>query len=142
MAYWLFKSEPDTFGWADLVARGAQGEEWNGVRNYQARNNMRQMQLGERGFFYHSRMGLEIVGVVEVSAECHPDSTAGDLRWECVDLRAVQPMPRAVPLAEIKAQPELANMALVRSPRLSVQPVSAEEWAMLCRMGGLPRGDL
>ena len=138
MAYWLFKSEPDAFGWADLVARGAQGEEWNGVRNYQARNNMRQMQLGERGFFYHSRQGLEIVGVVEVCALCHPDSTADDLRWECVDLRALQPLPRPVPLAQIKAQPALADMALVRNPRLSVQPVSPEEWALLCRMGGLP----
>lgn len=138
MAYWLFKSEPDAFAWADLVARGAQGEEWNGVRNYQARNNMRQMQLGERGFFYHSRQGLEIVGVVEVCALCHPDSTGDDLRWECVDLRALQPLPRPVPLAEIKAQPALADMALVRNPRLSVQPVSPEEWALLCRMGGLP----
>ena len=138
MAYWLFKSEPDAFAWADLVARGAQGEEWNGVRNYQARNNMRQMQLGERGFFYHSRQGLEIVGVVEVCALCHPDSTTDDLRWECVDLRALQPLPRPVPLAQIKAQPALADMALVRNPRLSVQPVSPEEWALLCRMGGVP----
>jgi len=88
MAHWLFKSEPDVFGWDALVAKGDAGEEWDGVRNYQARNNMRAMALGDTGFFYHSRSGLEIVGIVEVCALAHPDSTTDDARWECVDIRA------------------------------------------------------
>ena len=137
MAYWLMKSEPDVFGWDDLVARGEKGEEWDGVRNYQARNNMRAMALGDLVFFYHSNIGLEIVGIAEVSALAHPDSTTDDPRWECVDIRAVMPLPRAVTLKEVKARPELAEMALVTSMRLSVQPVRAAEWALVCKMGGL-----
>ncbi len=137
MAFWLMKSEPDVFGWDDLVAKGEKGEEWDGVRNYQARNNMRAMQLGDRVFFYHSNVGLEIVGIAEVCALAHPDSTTDDPRWECVDIRAVKPLPRAVTLKEIKATPELAGMSLVTSMRLSVQPVTEAEWALVCKMGGL-----
>ncbi|MCA0206060.1 MAG: EVE domain-containing protein [Proteobacteria bacterium] len=137
MAYWLMKSEPDVFSWDDLVAMGAKGEEWNGVRNYLARNNMRAMQLGEKVFFYHSNIGLEIVGIAEVCALSHPDSTTEDPRWDCVDIRAVQKLPRPVTLKEVKATPELAEMSLVTSMRLSVQPVTEAEWDLVCRMGGL-----
>ena len=138
MAYWLFKSEPETWSWADQLARGAAGEQWDGVRNYQARNNMRAMRLGDLGFFYHSVNEKRIVGVVEVCRESHPDTTTDDPRWDCVDIRAVAPLPRPVTLAEIRAEPALAGFALVRQSRLSVVPVSAEEWAILCRMGGYP----
>jgi predicted RNA-binding protein with PUA-like domain len=136
MAYWLFKSEPDVWGWDAQVAKGAEGEQWDGVRNYQARNNMRAMRLGEKGFFYHSRSGLEIVGIVEICAEAHPDSTTDDLRWECVDVKAVRPFEKAVTLEAIKAEPRLAEMVLVNNSRLSVQPVSEAEWALICEMGG------
>jgi len=136
MAYWLFKSEPGTWSWDDQVAKGDAGEEWDGVRNYQARNNMREMRLGDRGFFYHSVNEKRIVGIVEVCAEIHPDSTTDDARWECVDIKAVAPMPRPVTLAEIKADPRLADFALVKQSRLSVVPVSDEEWRIICEMGG------
>jgi len=136
MAYWLFKSEPGTWSWDDQVRRGKQGEEWNGVRNYQARNNMKAMKLGDKGFFYHSVDEKRIVGIVEVCALAHPDSTTDDPRWECVDIRAVAPMPKPVTLAEIKAEPKLAEFALVRQSRLSVVPVSAAEWKRICAMGG------
>ena len=135
MAYWLFKSEPDTWSWDDQVAKGAAGEEWHGVRNYQARNNMRAMQLGDLGFFYHSRQGLEIVGIVEVSALAHPDSTTDDPRWECVDIRAVKPLARPVTLESIKADSALCEMVLVKNSRLSVQPVTPAEWARICELG-------
>ena len=137
MAYWLFKSEPDAFSWDDLVALGEKGDQWDGVRNYQARNNMREMKVGDQGFFYHSRQGLEIVGIVEVIAPAHQDTTTDDPRWECVDLKAVRPFARAVSLDEIKQVAELADMVLVRNSRLSVQPVRDEEWALICRMGGV-----
>lgn len=137
MAYWLMKSEPDVFSWDDLVAVGAKGEEWNGVRNYLARNNMRAMQLGEKVFFYHSNIGLEIVGIAEVCALSHPDSTTEDPRWDCVDIRAVEKLPRPVTLKEVKATEALSGMSLVTSMRLSVQPVTEAEWALVCRMGGL-----
>lgn len=137
MRHWLMKSEPDVFSWDDLVARGTKGEEWDGVRNYLARNNMKAMELGDRVFFYHSNIGKEIVGIAEVCALAHPDSTTEDPRWECVDVRAVRPLPLPVTLAQVKAAPELAQMALVTSMRLSVQPVTPEEWAIVCRMAGL-----
>ncbi len=141
MAFWLFKSEPDVWSWDQQVARGAQGEEWTGVRNYLARNNMRAMRLGDLGFFYHSNIGKEIVGIVEVSALAHPDSTAGDdLRWECVDISAHLALPRPVPLLEIKSDARLASMMLVTHSRLSVQPVTAEEWRIVCALGGLEAG--
>lgn len=138
MAYWLFKSEPFKFSWDMLKALGEKGQEWDGVRNYGARNNMRAMQLGDQGFFYHSNEGLAVVGIAEVCALAHPDSTAGDdLRWECVDLRALKDMPQPVTLQAVKANPALAQMALVTQSRLSVQPVTDVEWAEVCRMGGL-----
>ena len=135
MACWLFKSEPDVWGWDDQTAKGDAGEEWHGVRNYQARNNMRAMKKGDQGFFYHSRSGLEIVGIVEVCAESHPDSTTDDPRWDCVDVKAVRPLTKPVTLAQIKDDPRLQDMALVKSARLSVQPVTAEEWQIVCDLG-------
>ena len=136
MAYWLFKSEPNTWSWDQQVAKGEAGEEWDGVRNYQARNNMREMRLGDRGFFYHSQTEKAIVGVVEVCAEVHPDSTTDDARWECVDIRAVGPMATPVTLEMCKAEETLKDMVLVNNTRLSVQPVSAAEWKHICKMGG------
>jgi predicted RNA-binding protein with PUA-like domain len=106
------------------------------VRNYQARNNMREMKLGDLGFFYHSVNEKQIVGVVEVCAEAHPDSTTDDPRWECVDVKAVAPFPRPVTLAEVKAEPRLSELALVRQSRLSVVPVNEAEWRLICEMGG------
>lgn len=135
MAYWLFKSEPDAWSWDQQVAKGAAGEEWNGVRNYQARNFMRDMKRGDRGFFYHSQTDKAIVGIVEVCAEVHPDSTTDDPRWECVDVRAVRPFLRPVTLDEVKSDPRLTDMVLVRNSRLSVQPVTAAEWKCVCAMG-------
>ena len=135
MAYWLFKSEPSTWSWQDQLARAPECEEWNGVRNYQARNFMRQMKVGERGFFYHSMKEKAIVGIVEICAEAHPDSTTDDPRWECVDVRALRPFTRPVTLDEIKADPRLADMVLVRNSRLSVQPVTDREWRIICEMG-------
>jgi predicted RNA-binding protein with PUA-like domain len=137
VAFWLFKSEPDDFSWDDLVARGEDGEEWTGVRNYQARNNMRKMALGDRGFFYHSVTGLEIVGIVEICAEAHPDSTADSDKWDCVDVRAVVPAKTPVSLDTIKAHPDLADMAIVKQSRLSVAPVTEAEWKVLCGMMGV-----
>lgn len=136
MAYWLFKSEPETWGWDDQVKKGAP-EEWSGVRNYAARNNMRAMKKGELGFFYHSVKEKAVVGIVRVANEVHHDSTTDDPRWECVDIEAVRPFKRPVTLDEIKTVPELEKMILVNNSRLSVQPVSDEEWAIVCRMGGV-----
>lgn len=137
MAYWLFKSEPSTWSWDDQVAKGDAGEEWDGVRNYQARNNMRLMSVGDQGFFYHSQKDKEIVGIVEVIAAAHPDSTTDDERWECVDIKAVSAVPNPVTLEQAKANPKLAEMALVKNTRLSVQPVTDEEWRIVCKMAGL-----
>ncbi|WP_265499367.1 EVE domain-containing protein [Paracoccus beibuensis] len=136
MAYWLFKSEPDVFGWDDLVSRGDKGEEWDGVRNYQARNMMRAMKVGELGLFYHSNIGKEAVGICEVIAEAHPDSTADDAKWECVDVRAVRKLPRPVTLDEVKAELRLKDMVLANNSRLSVQPVTPEEWAVIMELSG------
>ena len=135
MGFWLFKSEPDAWSWDQQVAKGDAGEEWTGVRNYQARNNMRAMALGDRGFFYHSRTGLEIVGIVEVCKTTHPDSSTDDPRWECVDIKAVKPMAKPISMAMIKQDPRLADMVLVRNSRLSVQPVTQEEWDLICKLG-------
>ena len=135
MQYWLFKSEPSTWSWDQQVAKGDIGEEWDGVRNYQARNFMRQMNIGDLGFFYHSQKDKEIVGVVEVCANAHPDSTIDDPRWECVDIRAVKSMQIPVTLEQIKTDPRLTEMVLVKNSRLSVQPVTAEEWAIICELG-------
>ena len=138
MACWLMKSEPDVFSYDDLAAKGPAGQEWDGVRNYQARNNMRAMALGDRAFFYHSNIGKAVVGIVEVCALSHPDSTTDDPRWDCVDVRTVAPMPRPVTLAMCKEDPRLKDMVLVNNSRLSVQPVTEAEWAVVCELGGLP----
>ena len=134
MQYWLFKSEPDTWSWDDQWAKGEEGEEWNGVRNYQARNFMRQMRIGDRGFFYHSQKEKAIVGIVEVITTSHPDSTTDDPRWDCVDIKSITKIERAVTLEEIKSHPELTGMALVKNPRLSVQPVTPNEWEIVCKL--------
>jgi predicted RNA-binding protein with PUA-like domain len=135
--YWLLKSEPDAFSWETMKARGKTGEPWTGVRNYLARNNMRAMRLGDLGFFYHSNDGKEIVGVVKVIALAHPDPDDGTGTWDCVDVAAVCDMPKPVTLTSVKDNPKLAKMSLVTSMRLSVQPVMADEWKEVCRMGGL-----
>jgi predicted RNA-binding protein with PUA-like domain len=136
-AYWLFKSEPDSHSWEKQKSRGKKGEPWDGVRNFTARNNMVAMQLGDLGFFYHSNEGKEIVGIVEVCALAHPDPKDDTGIWKCVDVRAVCDVPKPVTLVAAKANPKLANMALVTLARLSVQPVTPDEWAEVCRMGGL-----
>ena len=137
MNYWLFKSEPSVWSWDMQVAKGDQGEEWDGVRNYQARNFMRDMALGDLGFFYHSQAEKAVVGVIEIIATAHPDSKANDPRWECVDIKAVEPLARPVTLDTCKTDPRLADMVLVKNSRLSVQPVSAAEWAVIRTLGGL-----
>ena len=136
MAFWLFKTEPGAFSWDDQVRAGPKGEEWSGVRNALAQKNMRTMKVGDLGFFYHSVHEKQIVGVVKVVHEIHPDSTDPTGRWNCVDVAAVGPFPRPVTLPAIKNEPRLANMALVKNSRLSVQPVTDEEWALVCQMGG------
>lgn len=136
-AYWLFKTEPDEHSWQMQKARGRKGEPWTGVRNFVARNNMLAMQPGELGFFYHTGEAREIVGIVEVCAAAHPDPTDDGGVWQCVDVRAVCDVPKPVTLADAKANPKLSAMALVRTSRLSVQPVTADEWKEVCRMGGV-----
>ena len=136
MNHWLFKSEAETWSWDDQVAKGAAGQEWDGVRNFQARNHMKAMKRGDLGFFYHSGDVKAVVGVVEVIAEAHPDSSAEDGPWQCVDIRAVAPFPTPVTLETIKGDSRLGDMVLVKNSRLSVQPVSAEEWRMVCALGG------
>ena len=134
MAFWLFKTEPASWSWDQQKAKGDAGQEWDGVRNYQARNHMRTMQVGDRGFFYHSGGEKQVVGIVEVVRAAHPESKDG--AWDCVDLKAVADMPRPVTLDAIKAEPRLKDMVLVRNSRLSVQPVGDEEWRVVCEMGG------
>jgi len=134
MQYWLFKSEPNTWSWLDQVFKGDLGEEWDGVRNYQARNFMRQMEIGDLGFFYHSMKEKSIVGIVEVIAKAHLDSTSDDPRWECVDIRAVKRVNKPVTLQQIKSHPRLEQMVLVNNSRLSIQPVTECEWEIVCAM--------
>ncbi len=138
MAYWLFKSEPGAWSWEQQVARGAKGEPWNGVRNYQANNNMKAMRKGDLGFFYHSVDEKRIVGIVEVIREHHPDPTDPAGRFGLVVVRAVKSLPEPVTLAQIKAELNLQDMALVRQSRLSVTPVDEKSWALICKMGGAP----
>jgi predicted RNA-binding protein with PUA-like domain len=137
MAYWLFKSEPEVWSWTMMKGKGQAGEEWTGIRNYQARNNMRAMKLGDQGFFYHSGDGREIVGIVEVCKLVHKDSTAKEDAWECVDIRALIDVPKPVSLDMIKADRRLSEMVLVKNSRLSVQPVSAPQWKIVCDLGGV-----
>jgi predicted RNA-binding protein with PUA-like domain len=133
--YWLVKSEPDAFSWDQQVANGV--EPWTGVRNFMARNNLKAMKKGDLAFFYHSNIGKEIVGIVQVAREAYPDPSADKGDWVCVDMRAVQPLPKPVSLATIKADPRFTDLALVKYSRLSVAPVSPEHWAQLCDLGGV-----
>lgn len=135
MNYWLVKSEPDAFSWDQQVANGV--EPWTGVRNHMAKNNLKAMQPGDLAFFYHSNIGKEIVGIVTVAKPAYPDPTAETGDWVCVDMQAVKPLPRPVTLATIKADPRLSDLALVRLSRLSVAPVSAAHWKILCGLGGI-----
>lgn len=136
MAYWLVKTEPETFGWEHQVKRGAKGEPWSGVRNFTARDNLRNMKKGELAFFYHTGKEKAVVGVVKVIKEAYPDTTAEEPFWSMVDVIAVEPFPTPVTLAAVKAEPKLAAMALVKYSRLSVQKVTDAEWKLVCKMGG------
>jgi predicted RNA-binding protein with PUA-like domain len=139
MAYWLFKSEPDAWSWNDQVKKGDEGEEWTGVRNHTAKQNMLAMKPGDRGFFYHSVEEKSIVGTVRVIAKAHPDSSDKTGTWFCVDIAAESPLPRPVSLAEIKGEPRLAEMALVKYSRLSVQPVTDLEWEIISTMAAVKK---
>ncbi len=137
-AFWLFKSEPSTWSWNMQQIAGTKGTCWDGVRNHLAKNNLKAMRVGDHGFFYHSNEGKEIVGIVEVIREHYPDPTAAAGEpWVVVDIKSVRPLPKPVTLAAIKAEKRLANMSLVTSARLSVQPVTATEWEVVCGMGGV-----
>lgn len=138
MQYWLVKSEPSAWSWQQQVKAGAKGTPWTGVRNHLAKQNLMKMKKGDLAFFYHSNEGKDIVGVVQVAREHYPDPTAekGD-PWVVVDMVAVKPVPKPVSLADVKATKALANMSLLTSARLSVQPVRPEEWKLICKMGGV-----
>jgi predicted RNA-binding protein with PUA-like domain len=137
MAHWLYKSEPSVWSWDNQVAEGQKGTHWNGVRNHVAKQNLMAMKKGEQGFFYHSNEGKAVVGIVEVIKEYYPDPTDESGKFGMVDIKAVKPFKRPVTLDEIKKEPGLKKMILVNNSRLSVQPVTDEEWAIICRMGGL-----
>jgi len=137
MAYWLLKTEAETFSWDDQVKRGAKGESWSGVRNFTARRHLKEMKKGDQAFFYHTGDERQIVGVVEVIREFYPDATDTKGVFVAVDVKALWPLRKPVTLAEIKAEPRLKDMALVKYSRLSVQPVTASEWERVRRMGGL-----
>ncbi|MFZ3032823.1 MAG: EVE domain-containing protein [Parvibaculum sp.] len=139
MTYWLFKSEPNTWSWDDQKKKGAKGEPWNGVRNYQANNNMKAMKKGDLGFFYHSVEEKRIVGIVRVIGEHRPDPTDEKGKFGLVDIEAVEDMPKPVSLADIKAEPRLSESMLLKMSRLSVQPVRDAEWKLICQMGGLKK---
>ena len=137
MAYWLLKTEPETFSWDDQVKRGAKGEPWTGVRNFTARRHLKEMKTGELAFFYHTGDEKQVVGIVEVIRESYRDPTDEKGVFVAVDVKAIKPLPQPVTLAAIKAEPRLKDMALVKYSRLSVQPVTAPEWALVCRIGAL-----
>ena len=137
MAYWLFKTEPGAWSWDDQVKKGKVGEGWDGVRNYQANNNMKAMKIGDKGFFYHSVNEKQIVGIVEVVKEHYPDHTDESGRFGMVDVKALHPVKTPVTLADVKAEPKLGNLALVKQSRLSVVPVAKDEWKLLCKMCGV-----
>ena len=138
MAYWLLKTEPEEFSWDDQVKRGEKGEPWSGVRNFIARRNLKAMKKGDRAFFYHTGEEKQVVGIAEIIREHFPDPSAGKGEpWVAVQTKAVELMPRPVTLAAVKAEPKLKDMALAKYARLSVQPVTAEEWKIVCRMGGM-----
>lgn len=137
MAYWLMKSEPESWSWAQQVKAGKTGTHWNGVRNHVAKQNLKDMKLGDQAFFYHSNEGKEIVGIVEVAKLYYPDPSDASGKFGMVDVRAVKPLAKPVTLAAVKAEPKLKDMILVNNSRLSVQPVSDAEWEIVCEMGGL-----
>ena len=137
MAYWLFKSEPSAWSFEKLERCGPEGTDWSGVRNHSAKLNMQAMKVGEQGFFYHSNVDKAVVGIVEVCKGYRPDPTDASGKFGMVDIRAVRPLPRPVALEEVKREKRLAAMALVTNSRLSVQPVTAAEWALICKLGGL-----
>jgi predicted RNA-binding protein with PUA-like domain len=138
MAYWLMKSEPGSWSWDQQVAKGTKGEAWSGVRNHQAKLNLMKMKKGDRAFFYHSNIGKDIVGIIEIIREAHPDPTAkAGEPWVVVDVKALEPMPKPVSIDTIKTEPKLKAMVLINNTRLSVQPVTADEWKTVCKMGGL-----
>ena len=138
MPYWLMKSEPDAWSWDQQVKAGAKGEAWSGVRNHQAKLNLMKMKKGDRAFFYHSNVGKAAVGIIEVIREAYSDPTAKPGEpWVVVDVKAVAPLPKQVMLVAIKVEPKLKAMMLVNNTRLSVQPVTADEWKIVCKMGGL-----
>jgi predicted RNA-binding protein with PUA-like domain len=137
MAYWLVKSEPDSWSWDQQVAAGAKGTPWTGVRNFTAKANLEKMKKGDRAFFYHSNEGKEIVGIVEVAKEHYPDPTDKIGKFVVVDFKAVGPLKTPVTLAQVKADKKLGEMALVKYSRLSVQPVTGDEWKHVCKLGGV-----
>jgi predicted RNA-binding protein with PUA-like domain len=138
MAYWLLKTEPEEFSWDDQVKRGPKGETWSGVRNFAARKHLQVMKKGEKFFFYHTGEEKQVVGIGEVIREAFPDPTAAKGEpWIAVTTGAVEPLPKPVTLAAIKADPKLKTMILVKQARLSVQPVAADEWKHICKMGGV-----
>ena len=138
MATWLLKTEPDDYSWDDQVKKGGKGEVWSGVRNFIARKHLKEMKKGDRAFFYHTGDEKQIVGIVEVIKEAYPDPTAGKGEpWVVVDIRAAEPLPKPVTLAQVKAEPKLKDMALTKYARLSVQPVTDAEWKIVCKMGGM-----
>ncbi|MEW6766759.1 MAG: EVE domain-containing protein [Pseudomonadota bacterium] len=137
MAYWLMKSEPSAWSWDQQVAKGARGEAWTGVRNHTAKLNMMKMKKGDRAFFYHSNEGKEIVGIVEIVKEHYPDPSDKTGKFVCVDIAADKPLKKPVTLAAIKVEKALANMDLLKQSRLSVGSVKADEWKLICKMGGL-----
>ena len=137
MAYWLIKSEPDAWSWDQQVKSGTKGAEWTGVRNHNAKQNLMKMKKGDRAFFYHSNEVKEIVGIAEVIKEADPDPSDKTGKFVCVDIKADKPLKTPVTMAAIKADKKFADMALVKYSRLSVQPVTAEEWKMVCKMGGM-----
>jgi predicted RNA-binding protein with PUA-like domain len=137
LSYWLLKTEPETWSWEDQKKRGAKGEPWSGVRNYQAANHMKAMKRGDLCFFYHSGEERRIVGIVEVVKEYHPDPTDESGRFGMVTVKAVKPVAKPVTLAQIRSDQRLADMVLVKNSRLSVQPVSSREWQLVCQAGGV-----
>lgn len=137
MAFWLFKSEPESWSWTAQKKKGAKGEPWSGVRNFQAAKNLKAMKKGDRGFFYHTGDERAVVGIVEVIGEYRPDPTDETGKFGLVDVKAVADMPKAVSLADIKANPKLSDMTLVTFSRLSVQPVTPAQWKIVCAMGGM-----
>jgi predicted RNA-binding protein with PUA-like domain len=137
MAYWLLKTEPDAYSWDELVKKGAKGDAWTGVRNFRAREHLRAMKKGDQAFFYHTGDEKQVVGIAEVIREAYPDPTDKEGKFTAVDVKAVKPVKKPVTLAAVKADKRLKDMVLAKQPRLSVQPVTAEEWKIVGGMGGV-----